>query len=195
MSSPRDAVTPPGQDQISAADEPNPQLPPPAPPPVPPDHFTEADIEGDFVNVAPANLWLPQNGVDRQGIDRGTPTSRHRHWSASAEIPPVAPSHSRFDNWPPATRFSSAALAPQRPGTESPAQTEPSAPASTRSSPPPVSPHTHQHSDLLQSSPVQGLFDLNLKCLYFILPAIYPPQCPHLILMISSHSNIEPNLM
>ena len=160
MSSPRDAVTPPGQDQISAADEPNPQLPPPAPPPVPPDHFTEADIEGDFVNVAPANLWLPQNGVDRQGIDRGTPTSRHRHWSASAEIPPVAPSHSRFDNWPPATRFSSAALAPQRPGTASPAQTEPSAPASTRSSPPPVSPHTHQHSDLLQSSPVQGLFDL-----------------------------------
>merc|ERR1712052_65281 len=114
----------------------------------------EADIEGGFVNVAPATLWLPQTGVDRQGIDRGTPTSRHRHWSASAEIPPRIPSHSRFDNWPPATRFSSAALVPQRPGPAAPEQTEPSASGSTHSSPTPASPHTHHHSDLLQSSPV-----------------------------------------
>ena len=162
MSSPPN-VPPLGEDQISAAAQHPPQLPPPAPPPpLPPDNLMEADIEGGFVNVAPAALWLPQTGVDRHGstIDRGAPVNRHRHWSASAEIPPRIPNHSRFDNWPPAARFSSAALAPQPPGPAAPAQPEPSASGSSHSSPTPASPHTHHHSDLLQSSPVQGLFDL-----------------------------------
>ena len=123
MSSPQ--PTPPLGDPISSAAQPPPQPPPAAPPPpLPPDDPIEDDIEG-FVNVGQAALWLPQSGVDRHGltVNREAPVNRHRHWSASGEVPPRIPNHSRFDNWPPATRFNNAALVSQPPHQEPEATT------------------------------------------------------------------------
>ena len=165
MSSPQN-IPPLGEDPISSAAQPPPQPPPAAPPPpLPPDNPIEDDIEEGFVNVGQAALWLPQSGVDRHGltVNREAPVNRHRHWSASGEVPPRIPNHSRFDNWPPATRFNSAALASQPPHPAAPTQSEAS--GSSPSPPAVASPNTHHNSEhfqdiLLQSSPPQGFLDL-----------------------------------
>ena len=120
------------------------------------------------VNVGQAALWLPQSGVDRHGstVNREAPVNRYRHWSASGEVPPRIPNHSRFDNWPPATRFNSAALASQPPHPAAPTQSEAS--GSSPSPPAAASPNTHHNSEhfqdiLLQSSPPQGFLDLTMS--------------------------------